>query len=80
MVSRFDNIYTIKNYEDKTLEKSFIKILEGIIVYENKDNPFKNITKYKDEDNDNFWVSGYYGLYYVVEIIKAFMKWEKWKK
>ena len=54
MVSRFDNIYTIKNYEDKTLEKSFIKILEGIIVYENKDNPFKNITKYKDEDNDNF--------------------------
>ena len=54
MVSRFDNIYKIKNFEDKPLEKSFIKILVGIIVYENKDNPFKNIAKYKNEDNDNF--------------------------
>ena len=57
-------IFTYTNdYEDKKGEQAIIQLLGGKIVYENNDNPFKSMTTYKSEDNDNMWACGNYGFY-----------------
>ena len=61
---KFITIFTYTNdFEDKPGEKAIIKMLGGNIVYENKDNPFKSMTTYKSEDDDNIWACGNYGFY-----------------
>lgn len=61
-------IFTYTNdYEDKKGEIAIVKdLLGGKIVLYNDDNPFKSMTTYKSEDNDNMWACGNYG-YYVLQ-------------
>ena len=61
-------IFTYTNdYEDKKGEVAIVKdVLGGKIVLYNNDNPFKSMTTYKSEDNDNMWACGNYG-YYVLQ-------------
>lgn len=61
-------IFTYTNdYEDKKGEVAIVKdVLGGKIVLFNNDNPFKSMTTYKSEDNDNMWACGNYG-YYVLQ-------------
>ncbi len=57
-------IFTYTNdYEDKIGEQSIINLLGGKIIYENNDNPFKSMTTYKSEDENNVWSCGNYGFY-----------------
>ena len=61
-------IFTYTNdYEDKKGEVAIVKdVLGGKIILYNNDNPFKSMTTYKSEDNDNMWACGNYG-YYVLQ-------------
>ena len=61
---KFFTIFTYTNdFEDRVGELAIIKMLGGNIIYENKDNPFKSMTTYKSEENDNIWACGNYGFY-----------------
>lgn len=61
---KYITIFTYTNdFEDRVGELALIKMMGGNIVYENKDNPFKSMTTYKSEENDNIWACGNYGFY-----------------
>ena len=61
---KYITIFTYTNdFEDRPGEQAIIKMLGGNIIYENKDNPFKSMTTYKSEDDDNIWACGNYGFY-----------------
>ena len=58
---KYITIFTYTNdFEDRP---AIIKMLGGNIIFENKDNPFKSMTTYKSEDDDNIWACGNYGFY-----------------
>ena len=61
---KYITIFTYTNdFEDKPGEQALIKLMGGNIIFENKDNPFKSMTTYKSEDDDNVWACGNYGFY-----------------
>ena len=61
---KYITIFTYTNdFEDRLGEQAIIKMMGGNIIYENKDNPFKSMTTYKSEDDDNVWACGNFGFY-----------------